>query len=60
MKLIDSAIEQSETLLKRSFITQILGLSETFDRILQEQNTQKTSDTECIPRFSFTKSEKLI
>ena len=60
MKLIDSAIEQSETLLKRSFITEILGLSETFDRILQEQNTQKTSDTECIPRFSFTKSEKLI
>ena len=60
VKLIESAIEQTETLLKRSFSTEILGFSETFDTILQEQGTQGNRDTECIPRFSFTKSEKLI
>ena len=60
VKLIESAIEQTETLLKRSFSTEILEFSETFDTILQEQSTQENRDTECIPRFSFTKSEKLI
>ena len=60
VKLIESAIEQTETLLKRSFSTEILGFSETFDTILQEQSTQGNCDTEYIPRFSFTKSEKLI
>ena len=60
VKLIESAIERTETLLKRSFSTEILGFSETFDTILQEQSTQENRDTECIPRFSFTKSEKLI
>ena len=60
VRLIESAIEQTETLLKRSFSTEILGFSETFDTILQEQGTQQNRDTECIPRFSFTKSEKLI
>ena len=60
VKLIESAIEQTETLLKRSFSTEILGFSETFDTILKEQGTQQNRDTECIPRFSFTKSEKLI
>ena len=60
VKLIESAIEQTETLLKRSFSTEILGFSETFDTILREQSTQENRDTECIPRFSFTKSEKLI
>ena len=60
LKIIESAIEQTETLLKRSFSTEILGFSETFDTILQEQSTQENRDTECIPRFSFTKSEKLI
>ena len=60
VKLIESAIEQTETLLKRSFSTEILGFSETFDTILQEQGTQGNRDIECIPRFSFTKSEKLI
>ena len=60
VKLIESAIEQTETLLKRSFSTEILGFNETFDSILQEQSTQENRDTECIPRFSFTKSEKLI
>ena len=60
VKLIESAIEQTETLLKRSFSTEILGFSETFDTILQEQSTQENRDIEYIPRFSFTKSEKLI
>ena len=60
VKLIESAIEQTQTLVKRSFGTEILGFSETFDTILQEQGTQQKCDTECISRFSFTKSEKLI
>ena len=60
LKIIESAIEQTETLLKRSFSTEILGFNETFDSILQEQSTQENRDTECIPWFSFTKSEKLI
>ena len=60
VKLTESAIAQTETLLKRSFSTEILGFSETFDTILQEQSTQENRDIENIPRFSFTKSEKLI
>ena len=60
VKLIESAIEQTKALVKRSFSAEILGFSETFDTILQEQGTQGNRDTECIPRFSFTKSEKLI
>ena len=60
LKRIESAIEQTETLLKRNFSTEILGFSETFDTILQEESTQENRDTEYIPRFSFTKSEKLI
>ena len=60
VKLIESAIEQTNDLVKRSFSAEILGFSETFDAILQEQGTQGNRDTECIPQFSFTKSEKLI
>ena len=60
VKLIESAIEQTKALVKRSFSTEILGFSETFDTILQEQGTQENRDIECIPRFRFTKSEKLI
>ena len=62
VKSIESAIEQTETLLKRSSSTEIQGFhfSETFDSILQEQSTKENRDTECIPWFSFTKSEKLI
>ena len=60
VKLIESAVEQTKALVKRSFSTEILGFSETFDTILKEQGTQQNRDTECIPRFSFTKSEKLI
>ncbi|CAH3038544.1 unnamed protein product [Porites lobata] len=60
VKLIESAIEQTTALVKRSFSTDILGFSETFDAIFQEQGTQENRDIDCIPRFSFTKSEKLI
>ena len=60
VKMIESAIEQTESLVKRNFSTEILGFNETFDKILQEQGTQENRDTECIPRFRFTKSEKLI
>ena len=60
VKIIESAIEQTESLMKRNFSTEILGFKETFDKILQEQGTQENRDTESISRFSFTKSEKLI
>ena len=60
VKIIESAIEQTESLMKRNFSTEILGFNETFNKILQEQGTQENLDTECTPRFSFTKSEKLI
>ena len=60
VKLIESAIEQTKALVKRSFSTDILGFSETFDAIFQEQGTQENRDIDCIPRFSFTKSQKLI
>ena len=60
VKIIESAIAQTESLMKRNFSTEILGFKETFDKILQEQGTQENRDTECTPQFSFTKSEKLI
>ena len=60
VKLIESANEQAKALVKRSFSSKLLGFSGTFDTILQEQGSQGNHDTECIPRFSFTKSEKLI
>ena len=58
--IIESAIEQTESLMKRNFSTEILGFKETFDKILQERGTQENRDTEYTPRFSFTKSERLI
>ena len=60
VKIIESAIEQTESLMKRNFSTEILRFNETFDTILQEQGTQENRDTECIPRFSFTKNEAVI
>ena len=60
VKIIESAIEQTEALMKRNLNAEILGFNETFDEILQEQGTQGIRDTEHIPRFSVTKSEKLI
>ena len=60
VKTIESAIEQTESLMKRNFGTEILRFNETFDTILQEQGTQENRDTECIPWFSFTKNEAVI
>ena len=60
VKIFESAIEHTESPMKRNFNTQILRFSETFDKVLQEQDTQENRDAECVPRFSFTKSEKLI
>ena len=60
VKIIESAIEQTESLMKRNFSTEILAFNDTFDKILQEQGTQENLEAECTPRFSFTKSERLI
>ena len=60
VKMIESAIEQTESLVKGNFSAEILGFNETFEKILQDQGTQENRDTDCIPRFRFTKSEKLI
>ena len=54
VKIIESAIEQTEALMKRNLNSEILGFNETFDEILQEQGTQGIRDTDCIPRFGFT------
>ena len=61
-KIIESAIEKTESLLKRSSSTEILGFSETFDTILQEERTiENRNSAESFPaRFSFNKSENLI
>jgi len=60
VKMIESAIEETETILRRSSSAEILGFNETFDTILQEQETQCHRDPERIPRFSFTESKKLF
>ena len=61
-RIIESAIEKTESLLKRSSSTEILGFSETFDTILQEERAiENRNSAESIPaRFSFNKSENLI
>ena len=46
VKKIESAIEQTESLMKRNLNAEILGFNETFDEILQEQGTQGIRDTE--------------
>ena len=58
--MIESAIEETETFLKRSSSAEIFGFNQTFDTILQEQGAQGNRDPERIPRFSFTKSKKLL
>jgi len=60
VKMIESAIEETETILRRSSSVEILGFNETFDTILQEYGTQCPRDPERIPRFSFTESKKLF
>ena len=60
VKKLDSAIEQTEFLMKQNFSTEILGFNETFHTILNEDNTQANSDSEFIPLLSFSKNENLI
>ena len=60
VKMIESAIEETETFLKRSSSAEILGFNQTFDTILQEQGAQGNRDHECTPRFSFIESKKLL
>ena len=60
VKKLDSAIEQTEFLLKQNFSTEILGFNETFHTILKEDNTQANSDSEFVPLLSFSKNENLI
>ena len=60
VKIIESAIEETGTFLKRSSSAEILGFNQTFDTILQEQGAQGYRDPERIPRFSFIESKKLL
>ena len=60
LKNIESAIEETRQLLRRSSNAEILGFNETFVTILQEQGAQGKSDVEHIPRFSFTENSKLV
>ena len=60
VEAIESGIEKTESLLKRNFSTEILGFDKTFHTILQQQSTEENRDTECVSRFTFTKSEKLF
>ena len=46
--------------MKRGSSVEILGFNETFDTILQRQSTEGSVDSECISRFKFTESKKLI
>ena len=57
---IESAIEETKKLLRRSSSAEILGFNETFETIVQEQGAQGKSDVERIPRFSFTENTKLV
>ena len=60
LQIIESAIEETRQLLRRSSSAEILGFNETFDTILQEQEAQGKSDVEPIPRFSFTENKELL
>ena len=42
VKKLDSAIEQTEFLMKQNFSTEFLGFNETFHTILKEDNTKQT------------------
>ena len=60
LQIIESAIEETRQLLRRSSSAEILGFNETFDTILQEQGAQGKSDVERIPRFNFTENKELL
>ena len=49
VKIIESAIEQTEALMKRNLNAEILGFNETFDEILQEQGTQESVTLNILP-----------
>ena len=60
IKLIDSAIEETEKLLARCSNTEILefNINEAFDGILEDQGAQGTSDFIRIPEFTFSENKK--
>ena len=60
LHIIESAIEETRQLLRRSSSAEILEFNETFDTILQEQEAQGESDVERIPRFNFTENKELL
>ena len=60
LHIIESAIEETQKILRRRSSAEILGFNETFASILQEQGAQGKSDVERIPRFSFTENTKLV
>ena len=60
LQIIESAIEETSQLLRRSSSAEILGFNETFDTIFQEQEAQGKSDFERIPRFNFTENKELL
>ena len=60
VRLAEVAIDQTESLVKRSASAEILGFNETFDTILQRQSAKGSVDSGCISRFKFTESKKLI
>ena len=60
VRLVEIATDQTESLMKRGSSVEILGFNETFDTILQRQSTEGSVDSECISRFKFTESKKLI
>ena len=60
LQIIESAIEETRHLLRRSSSAEILGFNETFDTILHEQEAQGKSDVERIPRFNFTENNELL
>ena len=60
LHIIESAIEETRQLLRRSSSAEILGFNETFDTILQEQEAQGKSYLERIIRFNFTENKELL
>ena len=60
LQIVESTIEETRQLLRRSSSAEILRFNETFDTILQEQGARGKNDVERIPRFSFTENTKLV
>ena len=60
LHIIESAIDETRQLLRRSSSAEILGFNETFDTILHEQGALGKSDVERIPRFSFSENTKVV